>query len=169
MSSAVAHRMYFALVACCSEIPADRMSFSKNLIASATCSIRPANDARRRATRRRPRSCSSGPAARMIGLALGATRSSTRKAGPCPSAEAAGVGGGAALWIHSSAAWVVGAGAWVDGAPEAAGAAGAARGVAASGEEMAAALWELQEASAEAGSDSPAERLGESGRPDWDV
>ena len=77
----------FCVVACCSEIPADRISFSKNLIASATCSIRLANDARRRATRRRPRSCRSGPAARIIGLALGATRSSTRRVGPWPSAE----------------------------------------------------------------------------------
>ena len=45
----------------------------------------------------------------MIGFALGATRSSTRRAGPGLSAENAGAGGGAALWIHSSAAGVVGA------------------------------------------------------------
>jgi hypothetical protein len=54
MSSAVAHRMYFAVLAWCSEIPAERMSVSKNLTASATCSIRLANDARINATRSRP-------------------------------------------------------------------------------------------------------------------
>ena len=32
MSSAVAHRMYLALFDCCSGMPAERMSFSKNLI-----------------------------------------------------------------------------------------------------------------------------------------
>ena len=70
-----------------------------------------------------------------MGLALGATRSSTRKAGPCPAAEAAGAGGGVAVCIHSSAAWVVGAGAWVDGVPGVADAAEAAGRVGALGED----------------------------------
>jgi hypothetical protein len=55
----------------------------ENLTASATCSIRVAKGARRSAIRSRPSKSSSGPAARMIGLALGATRSSTLSVGPC--------------------------------------------------------------------------------------
>ena len=128
------------------------MSFSKNLIASATCSVRPANDARRRATRRRARSCRSGPAARIIGLALGATRSSTRKAGPCPSAAAAGVEAvlhsGSTPRRHGWWARVRGPMAHPGGR-----AARSSRGALRPERMRAAALWEVQKASHEAGLD----------------
>src|SRR3954451_18488009 len=93
-------------------MPAERMSFSKNLMASATCSIKLANDARMSATRKRPSSCSNGPPARITGLAFGATRSSTRNGGPggkigCGACTRSGVE------IHSSDGWLVGAEAWL--------------------------------------------------------
>ncbi|WGR96301.1 hypothetical protein MTX20_32355 [Bradyrhizobium sp. ISRA435] len=60
------------------------------------------------ATRNRPSSCSNGPAARITGLAFGATRSSTRNGGP-----GGNIGRGAwacaGVEIHSSVGWLIGA------------------------------------------------------------
>jgi hypothetical protein len=66
------------------------MSRSKNLMLSATISIKLAKEARARATRRRPSSSSSGPAERRIGFSLGATSSSTAISGACEAADGCG-------------------------------------------------------------------------------
>jgi hypothetical protein len=69
-------------------------------VASATCSIRLAKEARISATRSRPSSNSSGPAARMIGFSFGAASSSRRRSG---ARRFSSTGRGAAgVEIHSS-------------------------------------------------------------------
>ncbi|WP_370141004.1 MULTISPECIES: hypothetical protein [unclassified Bradyrhizobium] len=60
------------------------------------------------ATRNRPSSCSKGPAARITGLAFGATKSSTRNGGPGGSIPCC-TGACAGVDIHSSDGWLVGA------------------------------------------------------------
>ena len=79
--------MYFAVLACCSEIPADRISVSKNFTASATCSIRLANDRAHQGNPQAPEQLQQRPrrAHDRIGIEA-TTSSSTRNIGPAGAA-----------------------------------------------------------------------------------
>ena len=101
MSSAVAQRMYFAVLAWCSEMPAERMSLLEELDRVGDL----LHQARERGAHERDAQPTEQqqqrPGARMIGLAFGATSSSTRNGGP-GGGMGCGAWAGAGVDIHSS-------------------------------------------------------------------